>query len=140
MRTIAAPAWEAIPALVVPMPMVVWNQHNSNAEFRTPPRLSYTLLLLDREYVIGEMLPALAQQHFRKTGDAFDYQVAVVSTAGRGVVYHSAAGFSPEPDATADAAVDLFQVRTQDFGAVAAEVRRFAMTFTTSSPAERPTR
>ena len=83
--------------------------------FRSLPRLSYIVLLLDREYMTGEMLPALAQQHFRKTGDAFEYQLAVVSTAGRGVVYHSAAGFSPGPDATADAAVDLFQVRTQDF-------------------------
>ena len=83
------------------------------------------------------MLPGLAQQHFRKTGDAFDYEVAVVSSAGRGVVYHSAAGFSPKPDAQADAAVDLFQVRTQDFGAVAAEVRRFATTFT-AKPAAPP--
>jgi len=103
-------------------------------EFRSAPSLSYTLLLLDREYVIGEMLPLLAQQHFRKTGDAFDYEVAVVSNAGRGVVYHSAAGFSPKPDARADATVDLFQLRTQDFGAVAAEVRRFVTTFTASLP------
>jgi signal transduction histidine kinase len=141
-RTIAAPVWEGVPALVVPMPMpmlflnpppALLNRH-ANAEFRTAPRMSYTLLLLDRDYVINEMLPALAQQHFHKTGDGFDYQVAVVSTAGSGVLYHSAAGFSPRPDAQADAAVDLFQVRTQDFGAVAAEVRRFAMTFSTTSP------
>ncbi len=84
--------------------------------------------------MIGEMLPALAQQHFRKTGDAFDYEIAVVSNAGRGVVYHSAAAFSPKPDARADATVDLFQVRTQDFGAVAAEVRRFVTTFTAGLP------
>jgi signal transduction histidine kinase len=147
-RTIAAPVWEQAPALVVPMPLLflntrggpprrpetLLNQHDGNAEFRRAPSLSYTVLLLDRDYVIGEMLPALAQQHFRKSGDAFDYQVAVVSRAGRGAVYQSAAGFSPKPDAPADAAVDLFQVRTQDFGALAAEVRRFATTFTATIP------
>jgi two-component system, OmpR family, sensor histidine kinase SenX3 len=174
-RTIAAPVWEQVPALVVPMPLLflntreapprgaraaaleesqsaprrgdrvggpalsrapqaLVNQHGGGAEFRRGPSLSYTVLLLDRDYVIGEMLPALAQQHFRKSGDAFDYQVAVVSRAGRGAVYQSAAGFSPKPDAPADAAVDLFQVRTQDFGAVAAEVRRFATTFTATIP------
>jgi signal transduction histidine kinase len=147
-RTIAAPVWEQAPALVVPMPLLFLNtrgapprrpetlldQHDGNAEFRRAPSLSYTVLLLDRDYVIGEMLPALAQQHFRKSGDAFDYQVAVVSRAGRGPVYQSNAGFSPKPDAPADAAVDLFQVRTQDFGALAAEVRRFATTFTATIP------
>jgi signal transduction histidine kinase len=131
-RTLPAAVWENVPALVVPTPVIFFNSHGDNTDFRTMPSLSYTLLLLDRDYMIGEMLPALAQQHFRKTGDAFDYQVAVVSNAGRGVVYHSAAAFSPTPDAKADAAVDLFQVRTQDFGAVAAEVRRFATTFTAS--------
>jgi signal transduction histidine kinase len=137
-RSLPASVWENIPALVVPTPVLFFNsrgpqtrfdQHDGNTGFRTMPALSYTLLLLDREYMIGEMLPAITQQHFRKTGDGFDYQVAVVSNAGRGVVYHSAAGFSPKPDAKADAAVDLFQVRAQDFGAVAAEVRRFVTTF-----------
>ena len=100
MRTLPTAIWESVPALVVPTPVVFFNQHADNAEFRTEPSLSYIVLLLDREYMIGEMLPALAQQHFRKTGDAFDYQIAVVSNAGRGVVYHSAAAFSPKPDAT----------------------------------------
>jgi signal transduction histidine kinase len=133
-RTMMPPVWEHVPAVVVPTPVVFFNPHAENTEFNTIPGLSYTLLLLDREYVVGEVLPVLAQQHFRGTGDAFDYQVAIVSSAGRGLVYHSAAGFSPKPDAQADAAVDLFQVRTQDFGNVAAEVRRFATTFTAKLP------
>ena len=163
-RTMMPPVWEHVPAVVVPTPVTffyargdpaptpraraaaledplssrgpqaLFNPDAGNTEFNTIPGLSYTVLLLDRDYVIGEMLPGLAQQHFRRTGDAFDYQVAVVSSAGRGVVYHSAAGFSPKPDAPADAAVDLFQVRTQDFGNVAAEVRRFATTFVAKLP------
>jgi hypothetical protein len=102
------------------------------------PKLSYTRLLLDREYMIGEMLPALAEQHFRKTGDGFDYQLAVVRSTGQGVVYHTTGGFSPGPGAVVDAAVDLFQVRTQDFGAIAAEVRRFVATFTPGITAHAP--
>jgi two-component system sensor histidine kinase SenX3 len=192
-RTIAAPVWEDIPALVVPMhfftfsargapppraraaalvprqaqddpeqrPRVEDSQsapqrgdrvgdpalsrgpqaHGPQALFKAnfpAPKLSYTLLLLDREYMIGEMLPALAEQHFRRTGDGFDYQLAVVRSTGQGVVYHTAAGFSPRPDAVVDAAVDLFQVRTQDFGAIAAEVRRFAATFTAGIPPHAP--
>jgi signal transduction histidine kinase len=76
-------------------------------------------------------LPALAQQYFRRTGDGFDYQLAVVSTRDRAVIYHSSGDFSPAPEARTDAAVDLFQVRMQDFGSIAAEVRRFTSTITT---------
>jgi signal transduction histidine kinase len=53
-------------------------------------------------------------------------------------VYHTAGGFSPGPGAVVDAAVDLFQVRTQDFGAIAAEVRRFVATFTPGIPPHAP--
>ena len=137
MRTIPVPLWEDVPAVVVPMHVLIFDKgfrQDSTAPFQAVPRPSYTVLLLDREYMSGEMLPALAQQHFRKTGDRFDYQLAVVRSAGQGVVYHTADGFSPKPDAVADAAVDLFQVRTQDFVDVAAEVRRFATTFTASVP------
>ena len=47
-------------------------------------------------------------------------------------MYRSAAEFAPQADATADARVDLFQVRVRDFGAVASEVNRFA-TFTAAT-------
>jgi signal transduction histidine kinase len=90
------------------------------------PDLRHAILLLDREYMAREMLPSLAQQYFRGTGDGFDYELAVVPTDG-GLVYHSAAAFTPRPDDRADAAVDLFQVRAQDFSALAAEVSRFAI-------------
>ena len=78
--------------------------------------MSYTVLLLDRDYITNEMLPALAQQHFRQTGDGFDYQLAVVSVPIVALVYHSTGSFSPKPDEKVDAAMDLFQVRMQDFG------------------------
>lgn len=125
LRTLPAPVWDTIPALVLPGPVVLLSPQG----IPQAPLLSYTVLLLDREYLTNEMLPALSRQHFRGTGDGFDYQVAVVSTGDRAVVYHTAAGFSPAPDAKVDATMDLFQVRMQDFGGIAAEVRRFVTTF-----------
>jgi len=130
-HTIAPALWEDVPALVVPTPRLMFNQEGARTGFRMAPFLSYAVVVLDREYMMGEMLAALAQQHFRGTGDGFDYQLAVVSAAGHGTVYHTTPEFSPAPDAKADASVDLFQVRVQEFGALAAEVRRFA-TFTTT--------
>ena len=129
-REIPSPVWERLPALVIPMPLILFNQQAGHGEVRMSPSLSYIVVLMDRSYIADEMLPALAQQHFRQTGDGFDYQLAVVSTADRAVVYHSSAGFTPRPDESADASVDLFQVRMQDFGSIVSEVRRFTSTFT----------
>jgi len=130
MRRIPPAVWDTVPAVMIPMPLFLFDQQAGRAEFRMLPGLSYVIVMMDREYITREMLPALAQQHFRQTGDGFDYQLAVVSPADRSLVYHSTPEFSPKPDATADAARDLFQVRTQDFGPIVSEVRRFTSTFT----------
>ncbi len=129
-RTLPPPLWDGLPALVIPMPLIQFNQQAGRMEFRAMPGLSYVIVLMDRAYITGEMLPALAQQHFRQTGDGFDYQLAVVSPSSRSVVYHSTPDFTPPPDAVADASMDLFQVRMQDFGSIVSEVRRFTSTFT----------
>jgi signal transduction histidine kinase len=134
--------WPAVPAIVVTAPMVMVSHVDAREDARVPPmRVAeprHTILLLDDDYIRSEMLPALAQLHFQKTGDTFDYQLAVVQGAGRAPIYRSTAAFSPEPDAAADAKVDLFQVRVKDFEPMAAEVSRFA-TFTAlaSGPAHR---
>ena len=94
------------------------------------PSLSYIVVLLDRTYITSEMLPALAEQYFRRTGDGFDYQLAVVDSADRSVVYHSSPDFTVRTDGSVDASMDLFQVRMQDFGGIVSEVRRFTSTFT----------
>ena len=129
-RTIPTPIWDSVPALLIPTPMMLFSQHPGRPDMRMSPGMSYTALLIDRDYITNEMLPALAQQHFRQTGDGFDYQLAVVSVADRAPVYHSTASFSPKPDAQVDAAVDLFQVRMQDFGSIVSEIRRFTSTLT----------
>ena len=122
--------WDNIPALLIPMPVFMFNEEAGRTHVRLSPGLSYVVVLMDRDYITNEMLPALAQQHFRQTGDGFDYELAVVSTATSGVVYHSTSSFSPSPDATVDASRDLFQVRIQDFGGIVSEIRRFTSTFT----------
>ena len=128
-RMLPPPIWDNLPALVIPMPLIQLNQQAGRTQFQMMPGLSYVIVLLDRTYIAGEMLPALAQQHFRQTGDGFDYQLAVVSPSSSSVVYHSTPDFSPRPDTEADATMDLFQVRMQDFGSIVSEVRRFTSTF-----------
>jgi len=132
-RTIPAPLWEEAPAIVVPAPMVIFNtvaaaeteQVPVRHDVRFEPRILSVVLLLDREYISHELLPSLSAQHFRGTTDEIDYEIAVVSAAGKPPVFSTSEGFAPEA-ASGDASADLFQVRLQEFGAMAAEVRRLA--------------
>ena len=124
-RMVAGPLWDDVPALIVPMPLVLFDPAERHSPFNVGPFLSYSVLVLDREYMTRELLPSLAQQHLRGIGDGVDYELAVVSAAGSGVIYRSASGFEPKPDAKVDAAADLFQVRMQEFAQMAADVKRF---------------
>jgi two-component system sensor histidine kinase SenX3 len=124
-RTLASTLWEEVPALVVPTPMVFFNAPLAPGSLPVTPEVAYAVLVLDRDYVTREMLPALAQQHFQGIGDDVEYEVAVVRTSDGGVLYRSTSGFSPNPDAKVDATAELFQVRTQEFAQMAADVRRF---------------
>jgi signal transduction histidine kinase len=129
-RTIAPAVWEQIPALVVPgapTPLFLLNAPVTNTGARVSPStsMSYIVLLLDRQFIAGEMLPALAAHHFSATGDDPQYQLAVVEAGESEVVYRSAAGFSPPPAAKVDASAELFQVRLQEFPQLVADVRRF---------------
>ena len=93
--------------------MVLSHRPGSFADMRMTPDLRHVVLLLDADYIKTDMLPALAQQHFRGTGDGFDYKLAVVPADGTTPIYRSVEDFSPAADAQADAKVDLFQVRVQ---------------------------
>ena len=121
--------WEGAPAIVVPTPLIVFG--DSKPGVRVAPAMSYSLLMIDREYVARELLPSLAERHFghhaeQGTAARLDFKVAVVSSASPGAfVFQSTPSFAPALDAKADATADLFQVRTQDFLSLAAEVRRF---------------
>ena len=126
-RRIPSAIWESAPAIVVPAPIIVLGEPKPGA--RMAAAMSYSLLTIDREYVAGELLPSLAARYFGHAGDAsagLDFKVAVLSTtAPNAVVFQSPPSFTPTVDAQADATADLFQVRTQDFLSLAAEVRRF---------------
>ena len=129
-RTMAPSVWEHVPALVVPTPVMFVNERIS-LDGPNPPSIrmhagmSFTILVLDREYITGEMLPAMVQQQFRATSSGPEYQVAVVSRSGPDVIYKSTATFTPDANTKADASAELFQVRLQEFASLATEVRRF---------------
>src|SRR5262245_54568629 len=133
-RRVRSPIWEAVPAIVVPMPVVMMYEGLPKPDLRFTPQLTYTILALDRDYMTSELLPALATQHFRAAGERVDYQVAVVAVDQGRVVYRSTDEFRPKPDTKVDTTANLFQVRTQDFSSVASEVRRFVNTFTATAP------
>jgi len=138
MRALVPTVWPGVPALVVPAPMLMLSHIGTVPDARPSPiqmtaGIRYAVLLLDAEYMRTEMLPALSQQHFQRTGDGFDYQLAVVPSAESGIVYHSVPTFNPSATTKADAAIDLFQIRVKDFEPLVHEVSRFT-TFTTSVP------
>jgi signal transduction histidine kinase len=133
-RALMPAAWPAIPAVVIPTPIAPTPIALADVPLAFAPE--YTVLLLDRAYMTNEMLPALARQHFHGDGDAVDYRLAVVPMSGSGpAIYRSTPDFAPGPQAASDARADFFQVRTQEFSAVAAEVNRF-VTFTAGARAD----
>jgi len=127
-RALVPSAWPDVPALVISSPIMMMSRDTATdpgqAAVTVPDAPRYTVLLLDGDFMRRDMLPALARQHFRD--DGVDYRLAVVPTSGRAdVIFRSTDQFTPTADGPADAHVDLFQVRAQDFSAVASEVNRF---------------
>jgi signal transduction histidine kinase len=131
-RATLASLWEKVPAIVAPSPVV----YISTSEGSPHPRedlgfrsgVRYTILALDREYLVSEMLPALAQHHFNAgAAEETNYEMAVVSTEDKTTVFSTMSAMSADDPAKADARAELFQVRVQDFAALATEVRRFTM-------------
>ena len=129
-RSLPASVWPDIPALVIVAPMMFINSLQARGEgphtfqFSQTSSSSFVVLHLDRDYITGEMLPAILEQRFRATGDA--YQMAVVQTDRKEVIYTSDPAFAPAPDAKGDASADLMQVRLQEFGPMVTETRRIA--------------
>jgi signal transduction histidine kinase len=128
--------WPDVPALVVAAPILFVDRAMAAGRDLPPPRPSYCILLLDNDYIRREMLPALARRHFQSPNGGLDYQLAVVPTEGGAVVYHSTSDFNPPTAVKVDASADLFHLRLQDFGPLAAEITRFAL-FSTGVSAPR---
>ena len=134
-----ASVWPDAPALVVASPFLFVGRLSDSG---APPHaeqmtrtsdLSFAVLLLDGAYIRNEVLPSLAQHHFQGAAGGFEYELAVVPTAGSGTLYQSVPEFTPRADAKTDASADLFHLRVQDFGPLAAEISRFAF-FTAATP------
>ena len=66
--------------------------------------MSYSLLMIDRDYVARELLPSLAERHFGHHAEqgiaaGLDFKVAVVSRATPGTfVFQSTPSFAPALD------------------------------------------
>ena len=132
-RSMPGAVWEQVPAVVVPTPVLFFNERVAATPqrpetLRMAPHMSFTILVLDREYITAEMLPALVQQFFRSGGSSPDYQVAVVKASGDDVIYKSHAAFVPAEATKPDGSAELFQVRLQEFRSLATDVRRFTTT------------
>jgi signal transduction histidine kinase len=128
-RTIPSALWEQVPAIVVPYApaslLLINKLPAPGARLSPASSLSYTVLVLDRQVMIGEILPALTSHHFRETSDDIRYQLAVVEEPAASPVYQSTPEFAPGAGAKSDASAELFQVRPQEFPQMAADVRRF---------------
>jgi two-component system sensor histidine kinase SenX3 len=166
-RRMAPVIWERVPALVVPSPMFFFAAAVKPGQGATaladlarsvtagvvPPSIGYSILVIDKEYVTRELLPALARRHFapREADSAdpgaadppspsgsggtslpLDFKIAIVARAAPNgaPVFQSTPSFAPAYDAKGDAVADLFQVRTQDFTALIQEIRKFTATVT----------
>jgi signal transduction histidine kinase len=123
-RALPPPLWDNVPALVVPMPTMQFQSQPEASEFRLNFAISYAVLALDREFVTREWFPALVDEYFG--ADSGEFQLAVVEAGSGQVVYQSVEHFSPPADAATDASSDLFQVRPQEFGGMASEIRRIS--------------
>jgi signal transduction histidine kinase len=134
MRSVVPAIWPAVPALVIPTPMVMLSRGDAGVPpVQMASGVRYAVVLLDADYIKREMLPALAHQHFQGIGDGFDYQLAVVPTGAGDLVYRSVPEFAPSAESPVDAKVELFQVRLKDFEPLVNEVSRFA-TFMSTVP------
>jgi signal transduction histidine kinase len=70
--------------------------------------VDWILILLDRDDIRNNVLPALAERYFRGT-EGLDYQVAVTGGKGSGAaLYSSDAGFGDAEIADADGTMDIF--------------------------------
>lgn len=128
-RTLTPALWEQVPAIVVPSapaPLLLINSPAVHGARVAPTAsLSYSVLVLDRQVMTGEILPALASHHFSEASDDIRYQLAVVEGPAASRVYQSTPDFAPEAATKADANAELFQVRPQEFPEMTADIRRF---------------
>ena len=129
---VSHPLWESVPAIVAPMPPSLLLLNNKPSPARLAALFSYVIVTIDAGYLKNELLPSFVEQHFSRGGTPLDVHVAVVRTAEEGgIVFTSEQSFTPRAMDEMDATAELFQVRTQDFATLTAEVRRFA-TFATA--------
>jgi signal transduction histidine kinase len=103
------------PALIIPVMII---QPLSGKPFerlivRPEPFKAYVVVLLDQNYICGELIPALARRYFTDPSDqtVWDYHLLIVKSAQPQRVIYASGGESQAPGEPADATVNLFSLR-----------------------------
>jgi signal transduction histidine kinase len=105
---------DEIPAIVVPLPQLLTmtpQKYLHIEQLKPSARLGFTVILLDRGYLHGEMLPQLAARHFG-TAESSEYHVTIASgQSNRPVFTHGPPlqHASGSPDTT----LPLFDIRLE---------------------------
>ena len=121
------PIEDVAPALIIPIPRMHVVRSSGEGEQRMVERFelvkigAYTVLMLDRDYITREVLPALTSRYFAAAGD-LEYHVAVVSRAGT-LVYASSPSAPADIQSSADVKTDLLTVRFDDIDHLRPDLR-----------------
>jgi len=96
-----------------PLPQSSGNSAFSGAVEVPAPRVNFLIVQLDRNYVLRELLPALAHRYFSSAphSEDLEYQVVIHNPATRRVVYASDPRNDGRVPATFDATASLLAIR-----------------------------
>jgi signal transduction histidine kinase len=120
------PIEDSAPALIIPIPRMHVVQSSGEGDLRLERfefvRIAaHTVVLLDRDYITREVLPALTSRYFTAAG-GLEYHVAVLSRSGA-VVYASSTSAPADMQSSADVKADLFAVRFDDIDHLRPDLR-----------------
>ena len=120
------PIEDSAPALIIPIPRMHVVQSSGEGDLRLErfefvKIAAHTVVMLDRDYITREVLPALTNRYFAAAG-GLEYHVAVLSRSGT-VVYASSAAAPADMPGSADVKTDLFTVRFDDIDHLRPDLR-----------------
>lgn len=120
------PSEDSAPVLIIPIPQMHLVRSSGEGDLRMErfefvKFAAHTVVMLDRDYITREVLPALTNRYFAAAG-GLEYDVAVLSRSGT-VVYASAATAVADMQRSADVKTDLFTVRFDDIDHLRADLR-----------------
>ena len=120
------PIEDSAPVLIIPIPQMHLVRSSGEGDLRMErfefvKFAAHTVVMLDRDYITREVLPALTNRYFAAAG-GLEYDVAVLSRSGT-VVYASSATAPADMQGSADVKTDLFTVRFDDIDHLRPDLR-----------------